>query len=230
MASRILLISANRYPTPEAVFPLGLAQLNGALRRAGHDTRWFDCLADSQPLPAVLEEYRPDFVGISLRNIDDVLIRKRQTCFDGLAEITETVRRVSNCPIILGGSGYSIFPERLLRLANADYGIQGEGEESLPALVAALARGGDVTPIPGLVYRRGTNTVANPRQIWRGASALEMADRPARLVNYYLARGGMMNLQTQRGCAHGCCYCAYPVVEGRAYRRGAMRPEAMFPA
>jgi radical SAM superfamily enzyme YgiQ (UPF0313 family) len=29
----------------------------------------------------------------------------------------------------------------------------------------------------------------------------------------------MMNLQTQRGCAQGCCYCTYPVIEGRAHRR-----------
>ena len=29
----------------------------------------------------------------------------------------------------------------------------------------------------------------------------------------------MMNIQTQRGCALHCCYCTYPLLEGRTYRR-----------
>ncbi|MGA3163284.1 MAG: lipid biosynthesis B12-binding/radical SAM protein [Verrucomicrobiota bacterium] len=219
MASRILLISTNRYTMPDAVFPLGLAYLNAALRRAGHDTRWVDYNADSQPLSVVLAEYRPHFVGISIRNIDDVLIRKRETYFGGLDAITETVRRVNPCPVILGGSGYSIFPERLLHLTGADYGIRGEGEESFSALISALAHGGDVTVIPGLVYRRGREIVANPRQPWRGTAGLDAADRPAHLVSYYLKHGGMLNLQTQRGCAHVCCYCTYPVIEGSTHRQ-----------
>jgi len=219
MASRILLISINRYTMPAAVFPLGLAYLNAALRRAGHDTRWLDCHADSRPLSAVLAEYRPDFVGVSIRNIDDVSIRKRETFYDGLDAMIETVREVNPCPVVLGGSGYSIFPERLLQLTGADYGIQGEGEESFPALISALANGRDVTNIPGLVYRRGREIVVNARQLLRGAIGLEAADRPPRLVSRYLQRGGMMNLQTQRGCIHACCYCAYPVIEGPAHRR-----------
>jgi radical SAM superfamily enzyme YgiQ (UPF0313 family) len=219
MASRVLLISTNRHTMPDAVFPLGLACLNAALRRAGHDTRWVDCNANSQPLDAVLAEYRPQFVGVSVRNIDDVLIRKRETYFGGLDAITKTVRQVNPCPVILGGSGYSIFPKRLLDLTGADYGIQGEGEESFSALISALARGGDVTVIPGLVYRRGQEIVANPRQTWRETAGLEAADRPARLVSHYLKHGGMLNLQTQRGCAHTCCYCTYPVIEGRTHRQ-----------
>ena len=29
----------------------------------------------------------------------------------------------------------------------------------------------------------------------------------------------MLNLQTQRGCAHVCTYCTYPVIEGHTSRR-----------
>jgi len=219
MASRILLISINRYTKPEAVFPLGLAHVNSALRRAGHDTRWIDFNIDSQPLAAVLAEYNPHFVGVSVRNIDDVLIRKRETCFSGLGAITETVRRVNPCPVILGGCGYSIFPERLLELAHADYGIRGEGEESFPALLGALAKGDDVTAIPGLVHRRGDQIVVNPRPSWRGTTPLETADRPAEVANYYLKEHSMLNVQTQRGCAHACCFCTYPLLVGHTCRR-----------
>lgn len=219
MASRILLISTNRNTKPDAVFPLGLSYVNAALRRDGHDTRWIDCNFDSQPFATVLKEYRPHFVGVSVRNIDDVLIRKRETFFGGLEAIPETVREVNPCPVILGGSGYSIFPERLLRQTGADYGIQGEGEQSFPALISKLTHGEDVTAIPGLVYRRGEEIISNPQQPWPGAVGLEAADRPEHLVGHYLQSGGMLNLQTQRGCAQNCCYCTYPVIEGRIRRR-----------
>ena len=219
MASRILLISTNRCKTPDAVFPLGLSHVNAALRRAGHDTRWIDCNMDSRPLAGALAEYRPDFVGVSIRNIDDVSIRKREIFYGGLDRIPATVREVNPCPVILGGSGYSVFPKQLLQLIGADYGIQGEAEESFPALISSLTRGADVTGIPGLVHRRGEEIVANPRQLLRLTTGLETTDRPAHLVGHYLKHSGMLNVQTQRGCPHACCYCAYPVIEGPAHRR-----------
>jgi len=82
MGSKILLISANRCTTPDPVFPLGLAHVNTALRQAGHDTLWADSLVGIERIEDVLTRYKPDFIGISLRNIDDVLIRKRETFFD----------------------------------------------------------------------------------------------------------------------------------------------------
>jgi hypothetical protein len=78
MPSRILLISVNRCTAPDPVFPLGLAHINAALRRAGHETRWLDRLSNADRLVEMLKEFQPDLVGISLRNIDDVLIRQRE--------------------------------------------------------------------------------------------------------------------------------------------------------
>lgn len=225
MASRVLLISANRCSTPDPVFPIGLAHLNAALRRAGHDTRWMDCQAEDQSVPEVLAEYHPDFVGVSIRNIDDVLIKKRETYFGDVGAICATVRETNPCPVILGGSGYSIFPERLLQLTNADYGIQGEGETCLPALISALAHRGEVASLPGLVYRSGREIVANPRQPSPSPDGLCAADRPSRLVSHYVKTSGMLNVQTQRGCPHQCCYCTYPLIEGRVHR--SRPPEAV---
>ncbi len=87
MPSRVLLISANRCTTPDPVFPLGLACLNAALRRAGHQTAWLDRLVNTDRLAETLRQFRPDFVGISLRNIDDVLIRQQEVFFDELVSL-----------------------------------------------------------------------------------------------------------------------------------------------
>jgi radical SAM superfamily enzyme YgiQ (UPF0313 family) len=45
--------------------------------------------------------------------------------------------------------------------------------------------------------------------------------RPAfteKIAAYYTAHGGMLNIQTKRGCPHNCSYCSYPGIEGNRMR------------
>jgi radical SAM superfamily enzyme YgiQ (UPF0313 family) len=225
MASKILLISTNRCDFPYPVFPLGLAMVDTALRNAGHQTRWLDCQADSEPLDQVIAAFRPDFIGMSLRNIDDVVFKRRETYFGTLISVAQVARRLTSCPIILGGSGFSLFPERLLELTGADFGVRGEGEESLVRLIATLEGKADHRCIPGLVFRQDGGTRVNqPVAMAMGADS-GPPSRPVPLVDYYLRHSSMLNLQTQRGCAFECCYCTYPLLEGRLHRRRA--PDAI---
>jgi radical SAM superfamily enzyme YgiQ (UPF0313 family) len=219
MPSKVLVISANQCTTPEPVFPLGLAHLSGALRHAGHDYIWLDLLSEGDDVARTIKNFSPDFVGISVRNIDDVLIRKRETFFDGLASLVETVRRNCNCPVILGGSGFSIFPQALLELTGADFGIAGEGEAAMLSLLDALENQLDYSNIPGLVYHRGAEIVLNPAATGPIGWTLPEPDRPSTVTAHYLRHGGSLNVQTQRGCPHRCCYCTYPLIEGRNFRR-----------
>lgn len=215
----MLLVSVNRCTNPDPVFPLGLAHLNAALRRAGHEVAWADALADRDGLEETLNSWRPDFIGISLRNIDDVLIRKRETFFDDLVALSTTLRRRSRCPLILGGSGFSIFPQQLLELTGADYGICGEGEAGLVALLATLQNGGDLAQVPGLVFRQDGAVRVNPSSAGAFDTELSEADRPAPITAHYLRTSGSLNVQTQRGCSFRCGYCTYPLIEGRRRRR-----------
>ncbi len=219
MPSRILLISANRCHTPDPVFPLGLAYLNGALNRAGHECRWLDWLIEPERLVETLRNWGPQYAGISVRNIDDVLIRKREVFFEEVAALITAIRRESRCKVILGGSGFSIFPEALLERTGADFGIVGEGETGLVALAAALETGSDYRSIPGLVFRQTGKIMVNDGEPGHEAPGLRLEDRPGPIASYYLETGGMLNVQTQRGCALRCCYCTYPLIEGRYHRR-----------
>jgi len=225
MTSRILLVSTNRCDFPDPVFPLGLSMVDTALRQAGHQTRWLDCQPGTETLDQVLAEFSPDFIGFSLRNIDDVVFRRKETYFGALVELCQAARQKTHCPIILGGSGFSIFPEKLLDLSGADFGIVGEGEGSLVSLIAALESEGDPTQVPGLVFRRNGRVARNPRQAMARDEAAATPHRPARLVEYYLQTSSMLNVQTQRGCAFDCCYCTYPMLEGKRHRRRP--PEAI---
>lgn len=221
MPSRVLLINANRYGWPYPVFPLGLAHVAAALHRAGHLTRWLDLLVEPEALPGAVAEFQPDVTGISLRNIDDVLIKTQATFFTDLADLCGRIRAAKPGPVVLGGSGFSIFPRELLALSGADFGIQGEGEESLVTLVEALASGADCRNIPGLVFRDQGEIRMNPPRRLPQAGAMDAPELPAALVDFYLQRSSMLNLQTQRGCACHCSYCTYPLIEGAFARRRA---------
>jgi radical SAM superfamily enzyme YgiQ (UPF0313 family) len=219
MGGNVLLVSVNQYDFPYPVFPLGLAQVEGALRRKGYRTRLVDWNVDEEPVEQVMGEFQADWVGVSLRNIDDALIQKRETFFDRLKGLCEEVRRSSPAPIVLGGSGFSIFPERLLELSGADYGIQGEGEQAFPRLMETVRDGGDLGRVPGLVYRREGSVRINAQSAPLAGAEIGAPSGVERLSRFYLERSSMMNIQTQRGCALRCCYCTYPLLEGRSYRR-----------
>jgi len=100
-----------------------------------------------------------------------------------------------------------------MRELNADYGIIGEGER-LALLLDALESGKDVSSLPGLVRQGVTSQVPPP---WSGRITRRFdPGRPH--VEFYLRRGGMLNLQSKRGCSFNCIYCTYPCIEGRTLR------------
>jgi radical SAM superfamily enzyme YgiQ (UPF0313 family) len=105
-----------------------------------------------------------------------------------------------------------------LQLAGADFGIQGEGEESLPTLLGALERRSDWSKIPGLVYRQNGKVAANAPE------RLDLTERnpplrPASASGYYRHASGMLNIETQRGCSCHCEFCTYPMIQGAGFRR-----------
>ncbi len=213
MPSRVLLINTNTYDQPYPVFPLGLSHVDAALRRAGHTTRLYDCQVETTPVESAMAEFAPEFIGISFRNVDDVQFVQQRTHFEAPIEIAKRVRAAAKCPVILGGSAFSLYPETMLERTGADFGVCGEGEVA----VVRLLRGDDPRQLPGLVYREKGRVVVNPRQPM-SPSDIAPAERRPELVDYYLRGSSMLSVQTQRGCPLRCCYCTYPLIEGRAPR------------
>jgi len=191
---------------PYPVYPLGIAHLLGALQAAGHTATHFDLLAHGgvDGLRERLAADSFDLVGLSLRNLDAVDSTVPDTFVADLQETMEVVRHRSSAPVVLGGPAFSLVPDELLALLGADYGVVGEGEAVLPWLADRLAEG---APPPG-----GVLSKRPLRDPWQPV----VYDRST--VGYYLQRGGMLNIQTKRGCPHRCEYCAYPQLEGSRLR------------
>jgi radical SAM superfamily enzyme YgiQ (UPF0313 family) len=217
MPSKILLISVNRCATPYPVFPLGLAHVAAALVRAGHRVEIADCAVNPDDVEAAIKSMSPDYIGLSLRNIDDLQIQDPHFFAGELSVLSKKIRSLSKAPIIIGGSGFALFPQRLLAESGADFGIKGEAEEAVVQLIAALENKTPYKQIPGLVYRDNSRVVQNDRQP-AAVKNIVPPMHPSGLVRFYIDKSSMLNIQTQRGCAYTCCYCTYPVIEGTAVR------------
>lgn len=221
---RILFVSANRESVPYPVAPLGVAYVAGAARSAGHEVRLLDlCFSDSveADLAVAVREFAPDLVGLSIRNVDNLTYPSSVSYLDEILAAVSGLRRHCSAPIVAGGPGFSIFPERLLALLDLDFGVIGEGEETLCLLARYLEEGRAVPDLANLI-RRGESA----RRTGRKHGSFAGNGRPARdlLDNArYLALGGMGNLQAKRGCPFECAYCTYPQIDGTSLR---LRPPA----
>jgi len=214
----IALINVNTCANPYPVFPLGLAHLAATLNAAGYHAQILDVAVEGGDLENKLRLCAPDAVGLSLRNIDDLQFENTALFTPALSAIMRRVRTVTQAPVILGGSGYSLFPGRLLEITGADFGITGEAECSLPLLLDSIRSGSSPAMIPGLVYRRDGAIIVNPKTPCPNESILT-PEVPGDIARYYLRESSMLNVQTQRGCGYTCCYCTYPLLEGARFRR-----------
>ena len=215
---KILLLSVNREKMPYAVFPLGLAYIAQALREEGHGIEVLDLCFSKEPstdLKNCLYRFQPDLIGLSLRNLDNLTYPTSISYLKEVEEVIQVCRQSSSSKVVIGGSGYSLSPKELLQYLDVDFGIAGEGEEIFLELVRSLVKDHPISPSPHLLIKEKPL----PRLI-EGARVLSIQapDRTLFKTSRYLEEGGMVNLQTKRGCPFSCIYCTYPLLEGKEVR------------
>lgn len=220
---RVLLISPNIERINMTVLPLGLSLVAASARQCGHEVQVLDLLTVTDPIEAVRKacaEFPPQVIGISIRNIDDQTMQDPRLLIEPVRAVVAECRE-TKAPVVLGGAGYSIFPEAALDYLGADYGICGEGEAAFPALLERLYREKDPWGLPGVHvvgrapppakdYIANLDTVPLPAEdLW---SAADPRDPDI-----------WMPVQTRRGCPLDCNYCSTPDLEGRDLRTRSPR-------
>jgi hypothetical protein len=223
---RVLLVSLNRLRFPYPVYPIGLDYVAGAISPA-HPSRILDlCPVDEAEigctLDAAIRDFAPGAVGVSIRNVDNLEATSLRAFVKDMRSVVDRIRSATSAPVVLGGAGFTIYPTELLAALGADYGVVGEGERAR-ALLDALEAGRGVGALPGVAVAGSPAPPAAPLGPGLAPRRAPVADNPA--LGFYLARGGIVGIQTQRGCSLRCLYCTYPGIEGRS-RRG-FSPEAV---
>ncbi len=215
---KVLLVNTNQMKPP--VVPLAFDYLACALKRDHFEVELLDlCFAAdlASDIDHFLARNSVSAVAVTMRNTDDCHFGGQEFFVPRFKEITDHLKAKTSAPLILGGAGFSVMPEAILEYCGVDLGIWGEGEYSLPLLLRKMVAGEDYCDVPGLVYRVGKGFGRNrPRY-------LELEDMPSpersTLDNRrYYEEGGIGAIETKRGCAQKCIYCADPLGKGRVVR------------
>ena len=201
-----LIISTNRVVNPYPVYPIGAACIADALVRAGHRATHYDLLSEGgmEGLHELLSQKKFDLAAVSIRNLDTVDSSDPLPLIGDSVEVVRLLRTKANTPVVIGGPAFSIMPEILMDHTGCDYGISGEGEELIVHLADLLEQGRK--PEKRIMYGKHVKG-------FRGAGMINDS-----CAEFYLAHGGMLNIQTKRGCPYACAYCSYPNIEGRTLR------------
>lgn len=208
--SRVFILSSNVSKDPYPVYPLGMAIIAAVLQEQGHNVRQYDFLVHGQSyadLREALQQFQPNVVSLSLRNIDNVdSFSSDENWY--LSDAHKLVAEIKSCidvPVVIGGPAFSIMPEDILDYLQADYGVIGEGEQVVGSLVSSIERGETIERLHSSAIPLNGSQMKGPLLV-------------PEYVDYYQQHSGMINLQTKRGCPFRCVYCTYPGLEGNCFR------------
>lgn len=225
---KILLLhppTSSHHPEP----PLGLGYIGAVLKSLGYEVRILDMEPlgiDFQDLPGVIKRLSPRLVGVSFMTSQYGYAMK---CF------AASRSGAPSAVTVAGGVHTSALPIDVMKNADIDFAVVGEGEDTLSKLAGSLEGGpSEWGKIPGLVYRNNGEPVINPPRtllealdgipmpLWEELGRAKYTDIPTGLGKEV----EVFPLITGRGCPNKCNFCASSVVFHRRLRTRS--PENVF--
>jgi anaerobic magnesium-protoporphyrin IX monomethyl ester cyclase len=188
--------------------PLGIAYIGAVLEKNGHEVKIIDAPPLSMGIKEIVKEaeiFAPDYIGLSVSTVD----------FNKSLELGKELKIRLKSPIIIGGPHVTAVPEEVMRYSCFDFGVIGEGEETIIELLKTLKNKDDLNKVDGLIFRKNKKITKNkPRQY---IDNLDQIPFPARhlmpvLTAYHPTPATYQNFPvgtmiTSRGCPYQCNFC-----------------------
>jgi len=218
-------------PTQHYLLPAGTAYIASALRRAGHEVRGLNLNQSTdlaaQGIARAVEAWRPDVVatgGLSAH-------------YRAIKYVVEGCRSVMpGVPVILGGGLLSSEPELIMAAMGPDYGVIGEGEETIVQLAECMEGRRRPEEVNGIIYRDAGGALVKtaPAPAIRDLGALAYPDYDLFDLEGFFAhrlpndtRGTSvveqpreMCIVASRSCPYRCTFCYHPI--GNVYRERSL--------
>jgi radical SAM superfamily enzyme YgiQ (UPF0313 family) len=216
---RVLLTQAYLAGAEIPVYPLGLSCIAATLGE--HEVKIYDPNIESAGLNGLelaIRNFKPDILGLSLRNIDSTNKRTVVFYYETFRDMVARISKVlpPGCKTVIGGSGFSMFAEEIFKdLHQIDYGIYREGEITFTQLLQQLDK---PDLVPGLFYRdqQGIRFTGSAPQI--GPENITLANFTELDPAAYKDFEDGLGIETKRGCNLGCIYCVYSFLNGKKLR------------
>jgi anaerobic magnesium-protoporphyrin IX monomethyl ester cyclase len=187
----------------EALLPLALVHLAGAVRAAGHECEIVDALSlglGAADVEAIAHQTGSDVVCVSAATPG----------FPAAMDLCRRVRSAGRTTVVGGVHASFMYPE-FLPSGAVDFAVVGEGEETLPELLRCLAAGDDPARIAGIAFGLGGRVIRTaPRPRLAALDPLPKAWDLLPMSRYRWAgrpRAPMGAITTSRGCPRRCGHC-----------------------
>ncbi|MBI5558960.1 MAG: radical SAM protein [Deltaproteobacteria bacterium] len=199
--------------------PYGLGMISSYLKQCGRDVVLHDACAHAtkrKQLLRYIEEEAPNVLGIT------TMTHGIQQVADLLADAKKVLPGVTT---VVGGPHPSAEYQSLLAdHESIDIAVRGEGEYTMEALIDSLQRGGDLTEVQGLAFRKGEELVVTPaRPPIADIDSLPFSDWTSFPMDKYWCgwtiRKNYASILFSRGCPFSCTFCAHDTVLGRNQRK-----------
>lgn len=136
---------------------LGLLMLGAVLGRAGNKVQIVDASAQDIGFKEIIgriKENKPNLIGLTA--VTPAIART--------AKLASMIKGINpDIPIIIGGPHFTALPKQTLQdYPFFDYGVLGEGEESILDLIEALSGKRNIYDVTGIAFRDNGNIIINP--------------------------------------------------------------------
>ena len=218
---KILLI-VPRYKPGDKVnynyhFPLGLAYISAVIKKSGFEV---DCLN--------LNYIRGTINDILNKKLDSKLYDF--VCTGGNTLLYQTIETILNIvknhkskpKSIIGGPIITSEPEVIFKALNPDFGVIGEGEETIIDLFKCMEKNKDLNKVQGIIYKQENNIIITSKRKsitnldslpWPDFDGLEGEKQFEHICtnyNYYLNSTDyprVYTLLSSRSCPFQCTFC-----------------------
>lgn len=142
---------------------------------------------------------------------------------DSLNLIKKIKKKFSNIHISIEGVYPTLNYNHILKQYNKyiDSIVVGEAEQIISVLLKNLSSGKDFRKISGVAFYQGNKVIKNDNYLFtKDLDTLPFPDRTN--INKALERGGVIQIETSRGCGSACNFCylnAYYEANRACYRR-----------
>lgn len=243
MKGKILLCNPSNF-RGNLVYPYAFVQISEIASRYGiavirEDLFGIEITNWKKLLAARFSENEFTAVFITMRNIDTHGIHEyppeiidqteSNEAYYPLAlteKLVQVIKEISKLPIVIGGFGYSIIPEKLLRFLKADFGVSG-GPEGLFENFDVLTKPQKIENVPNLHYNNNGEIKSGPRRLYGPSKNQEYTDTIVKEIKEFKLKHqdkenvsivNSIAVEISRGCPYNCSFCCEPIVNGRSMR------------